>query len=355
MAFIPRPVKSLHGTEEVDAPLSPASFKAGSPMDEVTSFYAIDSRTGRVTYNNDDKLSEEPLSPRRTPSPVNDGYRETITGVPRPWHGFEDPSLRRSNNTYGGTISRRNAPTAHASVVPVPQRVDSFNQYPLGNSSLPPVSIPSPASMIRPGMGRENSSIAKSASSRLKHDALSPTPIPLHDSPAPVTTPRDDAAGYTPTLYSFPDHNPVQSPPGGHSQRGQTYQDRARMSMSSVYTFHSSAASVYSTWVEPTPHTPPPPVPTPKIVRFRGPSSIIGPGYVPSRNYTSSATSRSNAPPTPKLYEPRRTMQRYGGPSAHQSFHPPINEGPFSQKDSDRQMLDQIRWQRLVLSAAAKP
>ena len=348
MAFVPRPVKSLHGTEEVDVPSSPASFKAGSPMDEgrITSFYAIDSRTGQVTYNNDNKLSEEPLSP------VNGGYRETITvGLPRPWHGFEDPNLRRSNNTYGRTMSGRNAPTAHASVVPVPQRVNSFNQYPLGNSSLPPVSISSPASMIRPGMGRQNSSIAKSSSPRLQHDALSPTP----NSPAPMTTPRDNAAEYTPTLYSFPDHNPVQSPPGGHSQRGQTYQDRARMSMSSVYTFHSSAASVYSTWVEPTPHIPPPPVPTPKIARFRGPSSFIGPGYVPSRNYASSATSRSNAPPTPKLYEPHRTMQQYGGFSAHQSFHPPIKEGHFSQKGSDGQMLDQTQWQRLVLSAAAKP
>ena len=68
------------------APLSPASFGAGSPTDEwrqISSFYSVDSRTGLITYS--DKVQDAPpLSPGRDSTPVNGAHQETITvGPPR--------------------------------------------------------------------------------------------------------------------------------------------------------------------------------------------------------------------------------------------------------------------------------
>jgi hypothetical protein len=354
MAFIPRPAESLQGTEEVNPPLTPASFIAGSPTNELrnSSFYSIDSRTGFVTYNNGGK------SPDRTPSPVNSAHGETITmGPPRLWHGFESPNLKHSNNTYGGTMSMRNAPTEHTSVISGPQRVDPFHHNPLGNPSPPPASIYSPASMIRPDVGGKNSSIAEnrlhqpSAFPGLKREALSP--ISRRGSPPPVTTPRDLATEYTPSLYSVLNHYPVPASPGDHSQLEQTYPDRTRKATPSISTLHSSAASVHPMWVEPTP--PPLPVLTPDIARFEGSSSYLSPKDPSSRNNASFATSGLNAPLTPEFSEPHRTMQHYGAHWAHQSHHPPVKESSISRRGRDEQVLDQTQWRRLVLSAAAKP
>ncbi|KAI0281447.1 hypothetical protein BGY98DRAFT_1094919 [Russula aff. rugulosa BPL654] len=305
MAFIPQPasVESLQGTEEVDAPPTPASFKAGSPTDEqrFSSFYSIDSRTG--------------------------ARGETITmGPPRLWHGFESPDMRHSNNTPGGTTSIiRNAPTEHTSG---PRRVDSAHHNPLGNPSHPPASIYSQASVIRPGVGRKNLPVAKNRLNRssafpgLTHDVLSPT-----------------------SLY-------VPASPGDHPQREQTYTDRTWKAKLSISTLHSSAASVHSMWMEPTPHKPPPPVLTPDIARFRGSSPYLGPKSASSGNNAPFATSGSNAPRTPKLTERHRTIQHYGAP---QPYHPPVKESSFSRKGGHGQVLDPAQWRQLVLNAAAKP
>jgi hypothetical protein len=326
MAFIPRPVKSLQDTEEVDVPSTPASFLAGRPTDELRNsfFYSLDSRTGFVTYNNGGKF------PDRTPSPVNYAHGQTITmGPPRHWHGFESPDLRHNNDTYGGTMAMRNAPTEHASVISGRRRVDPFHHNLLGNLSPPPTSIHSRA---RPVVGGKNSSIAEnrlnqsSAFPGPKHDALSP--IALQGSPPPVTTPRDFATEHTPTLYSAHSHYLVPVSPGDHSQQEQTYPDRARPETPSIYSFHSSAASVHPMWEESTPHIPP----LPDFARLRGSSPYLGLKDPSSRNNAPFATSGSNTPRTvtPKLFEPHGTMQHYGAPRAHRPHHPPVKESSGS-------------------------
>ena len=355
MAFIPQPssVESLQGTEEVDAPPTPASFKAGSPTDEqrFSSFYSIDSRTGFVTHYNGGN------SPDRTPSPVNSAHGETITmGPPRLWHGFESPDMRHSDNTPGGTTSIRNAPTEHTTVISGPRRVDSTHHNPLGNPSPPPASIYSQASMIRPGVGRKNLPVAKNRLNQsfafpgLTHDVLSPTS--LYGSPPPVTTPRGLATEYSPNIYSVLNHHSAPASPGDHPQRKQTYTDRTWKAKLSISTLHSSAASVHSMWMEPTPHKPPPPVLTPDIARFRGSSPYLGPKSASSGNNAPFATSGSNAPRTPKLSERHRTIQHYGAP---QPYHPPVKESSFSRKGGHGQVLDPAQWRQLVLNAAAKP
>ena len=347
MALIPRPVELLQGTEEINAPPTPASFKAGSPTNELqfSTFYSIDSRTGFVTYNNGGK------SPECTPSPANSTHGETVAmGPPRLWLDFENPNMRHSNNTPGGAMSMRNAPTERTSVISGPWRVDTFHHNPPGNPSPPPVSIYSQASMIRPGVGRKNLPIAKnrpnqsSAFPGLKRDALSPTS--LNGAPPPVATgtPRDLAIEHSPTLSSVLNYYSVPPSPGDP--------DRTRKATPSISTFHSSAASVHTTWMETTPHKPPPPVLTPDIARFRGSSPYLGPKGPSSRNNAPLATSGSNAPLTPKLSEPHRTIQNYG---TLQSYHPPVKESSFSRKHGDGQVLDQTQWRRLVLNVAAKP
>jgi hypothetical protein len=346
MAFIPRPVESLQGTEEVNPPLTPASFIA-SPANELRnpSFYSIDSRTGFVAYDNGGK------SPGSTPSSVNSADDETITmGPPHLSLGFERPNLRPNNNTYGGTMSMRNAPTEHTSAFSGPRRVDPSHHNLLGNPSPPPTSTYSRA---RPGVGGKNSTIAKNRLNQspafpgLKRDALSP--ISPDGSPPPVTTPYNLATEYTPTPYSPLSHYLVPASPGDYSQREQTYLDRARMSTPSVYSFHSSAASVHPVWVEPTPHIPP----LPDIAHFRGSIAYSGLMELSSGDGASFATSGSNAPLTPKLSEPHRPMQHYGAPWAHQSHHPPVKESSFNRRGSD--LLDQTQWRQLILNAAAKP
>ena len=365
MAFIPRPVDSSPGIEEVDAPTSPASFHVGSPTDKQLSmsFYSFDARTGLVTYNNGSKLPEESLSLNSNPSSVNGAHRESITmEPPRLWQSFPSPNLRHSNetSTYGGTkaSSTRSVPRERAGVVSRSLRVDTFYRNPFGDSSPSPNSIYSRASMIG-RVGRKNSSIPNDgpdlppAYSEPKHDTLSP--IPLLSSPHPVTSPRNRATEYTPTLYSILDHYTFPESPEDHSQGEQEYPDKARPS--SVHSFHSSAASVHSMWAESAPHVLPPLVLTPDIARFRDFSPYLGPEDLSWGNNTSFAARGSVAPlgPLRKFSEPGRTVQRYGEFSAHRSYIPSVKESHFSRRGSDRQALDEPQWWRLVLTAAAKP
>lgn len=360
MAFIPRPVESLPENEEDDAPLTPASFKAGSPSDEqrTISFYSIDSRTGLVTYNNTGELPEASLSPDWD---SNDAHREIITvGPPLLYQGFQRPNLRHSNDTstYGGVMSMRNVPREGTGVVSGPQRGHSIYRNPFSDPSPPPVPTSSRASKIRPGVG-ENSSIADRPNlstifSELEHDALSPVSFP--DSPLPVTTPRDRATEYTPKLYSTLSQCSVRASFGSDdgSQRERTSPDSSRTATPRVHSFHSSAASVHSMWVE-SPLVLPPVVFTPDIARFRGISSLLGPKDSPSGNNASFAARGSIAPLNLKVSEPSRTMQHHGELSGHQPYIPPIEETPFARRGSDGQVLDQTQWWRLVLNAAAKP
>jgi hypothetical protein len=345
MAFIPRPVEPLQGTEEVNAPPTPASFKAGSPTDEqrFSSFYSIDSRTGIVSVS----YSHGGKSPDCTPSPVSSARGEAVTmEPPRLWHGFESPNLTHGNNTYAGTMSTRSASTEHASVFSGPRRIDSFDHNPLGNPSPPPY-IHSRASMIRPGVGGKNSSIVEdrlnqaSAFPGQKRDASSP--ISLHGSSPLATTPRDPATEYTPALYSVLSHYSAPASPGDRSQREQTYPDRARMvtRTNSNSTFHSSSASVHPMWTEPTPHQPPPPVPTPDIARLRG-SPYLSLGV---KGAFDPLVGNDVLFPDEGPSEPHRTIQ-------HGAYQPPVKESSLSRKGS---VLDQSQWRRLVLNAAAKP
>jgi len=252
----------------------------------------------------------------------------------------------------------RNAPRERANVVSGPQRVDSLYRSPFCDPSPPPVSIYPRASTIRPDVGGENSSISEdrpnlsSTFSELKRGALSP--IALRNTPPPVTMPRDRATEYTSTLHSILSHYSDPASPGDHSQLEQTYPDGARTATNSVYSFHSSAASVHSMWVESTPSVPPPPVPALDIAHFRGHSSFLGPKD-PSSGNNASFVAGSNAPLKRKVSEPSRTVQHYGELSAHQSYVSPVEESPLSRRGSDGQVLDPTQWRRLVLSAAAKP
>ena len=339
--FLSRPVESSQKTEEAEPPLTPSSFQAGSPVDEprISSFYSVDSRTGFVAYKNGGE------SPDSAPSPVNSADGGTISVGP---HGFESPNLSHNNDTYGGNMSMRNAlsPTGQTNVISGPRHVYRFANP--SRPSRPPSSIYSRGSMIRPGVGEKNTSIAKnrlnqsSAFPGLKHDAFSP--FSFHGSPPPVTTPRDRATEYTPAFYSALGHSVPASP----GDREQKYPDRARTATPSIYTSHPSAASVHSMWVEPTLHIPPLPVLNPDIGRFQGSGSYLDPSPA------SFATSRSNAPLTPKLSERNRTMQYSGTLPAHQSYHPPVKKSSSSRRRSNDQVLDQPQWRRLVLNAAAK-
>ena len=342
--FFSRSVESSQETEEASPPSTPASFQAGSPVDEprISSLYSVDSRTGFVAYN---KGGESPDS---APSPVNSADGGTITVGP---HRFESPNFRHNNNTYGRNMSMRNAPspTGQTNVISGPRHVDSFHHNRFGNPSRPPSSIYSRASVIRPGVGEKNSSIAENRLNQsssfpgLKHDHDAFSPFSFHGSPPPVTTPRE----YTPALYSALGRSVPASP----GDREPTYPDRARTATPSIYTSHSSAASVHSMWVEPTLHIPPLPVFNPDSGRFQGPGSYLDPS--PGNN-APFATSRSNAPLTPKLSEPNRTMQYSGTLPAHQSYHPPVKKNSSSRRRSNEQVLDQPQWRRLVLNAAAK-
>jgi hypothetical protein len=362
VAFIPRPVESLLETEEDDAPLTPASFKAGSPSDELrtVSFYSIDSRTGLVSYNNGGELSEASLSPDWDSSPVKGAHRETITvGPPHLWQSFQRPNLRHSNDpsTCGGVMSMRNAPRERASVVSGPQRVDSVYRNPFYDPSPSPVPTYSPASKIRPGVGGENSTAEdrpspSSAFSELKHDALSPISLP--NSPLPVTTPSGPATEYMPALYFTLSQYSTRASSGDHSQLEQTYPDSARTATPRVHSFHSSAASVHSMWAESTPLVIPPLVLAPDIARFRGFSSILDRKDSPSGNNASFAARGSVAPLNLKVSEPSRTVQYHGELSGHHSSIPPIKESPFARRGSDGQVLDETQWWRLVLNAAGK-
>jgi len=170
-----------------------------------------------------------------------------------------------------------------------------------------------------------------------------------------VTTPRDRAAEYTPTLYSILSHYSVPGS-GDHSQREeQTHPDSPRTARPSVYSFHSSAASVHSVWEESTPHVPPPPVLALDIARFRGPGSFLGPKNPSLGNHASFAARPSSVPLKRKVSEPSRTtVPHYGDHSAHRSYIPPVKASPFPRRGSDGQVLDQTQWWQLVLSAAAK-
>lgn len=359
MAFFHRPVESLPKSEgDEKAPLSPASFGAGSPTDEwrqISSFYSINSRTGLVTYT-DEVEDATSLSPDHDSTPANGAHQETITvGPPRLSLSFQDSELEDS--TYDRVISTGDTPGDHTSAVSRPQRVESFQSNPFRDPTSPPASIHSLASMSGTGVGAETSSISRPirfpAFPEPIHRALSP--IPLHDPPPLVATRRDRAAEYTPARYSILSHYSLPASFGSSAQPEQTYPDRAQAASPSARSSYSLATSVHSKWAAPTPHAPPPPALTPGVALSRGPSVFLG-SRNPSLAYNASFRPWGSKPGLVRqVSEPIRSVRHFGENAPLQSHTPRVKEGLFPRRGSDGQVLDRTQWQRLVQSAAAKP
>lgn len=351
MAFFLESLPKSEGDEK--APLSPASFGAGSPTEEwrqISSFYSIDSRTGLVTYTDEVVLDASSLSPDHDST-----HQETITvGPPRLSLSFQDSELKlnHEDSTYDGMISTGDTLGDHASAVSRPQRVESFQSNPFRDPTSPPASIHSLASMNGTGVGAETSSISRPirfpAFPEPIHRALSP--IALHDPPPLVATRRDCAAEYTPARYSILSRYSLPASFGSSAQPEQTYPDRAQAVSPSA-----RSASVHSKWAAPTPHAPPPPALTPGVALFRGPSVSIG-LRDPSLAYNASFRSWGSKPGLVRqVSEPIRSMRHFGENVPLQSHTPRVKEGLFPRIGSDGQSLDRTQWQQLVQIAAAKP
>jgi hypothetical protein len=363
MAFFPRPVESLPNSEgDEKAPLSPASFGAGSPTDEwrqISSFYSVDSRTGLVSYSDKVVLQDaSPRSPDRDFTPVNGAHQETITvGPPRLSLSFQNSELRLSHDdsTYDRMASKGDTPGDRASADSLPQRVESFQSNPFRDPTSPPASIHSLASMNGTGVGGETSSISEARPIRSPafpepiHRALSPTA--LHDAQPLVATRRDRAAEYRPV--SILSHYSLPAPLGSSAQPEQTHSDRAQVASLSARSFHSLAASVHSKWAAPTPHAPPPPALTPGVALSRG-HTVLGHRNPSSAYNTSFKTWGSKPGLVRQVSEPIRSLRHFGENAAHQSHIPHVKEGLFPRRGSDGQVLDRTQWQQLVQSAAAK-
>jgi len=306
MAFVPRPVESLSDGEDDEVPPSPASFKAGSPSEErqVTSFYSVNSRTGLVSYNEEDELSEEPLSPNSDTVPLNESRQETITvGPPQLWQSFQIPNPTQDKDTYtfDGTTSMRNAPGEHARIVSEPKRTDSYLRSPFRDPSPPPAFIHSQASMtIGTGVGGAKS-------------------------PPPVATQRGRPTEYTPILNSFLHHYSLPAAVKGDSRLEDASSDRARKVTSRALSHHSSAASIHSKWEAPTQHTLPLPVLMPGDSHFRGPSTFLGGLRNPSlmqparfEPWGSDDTLKR------QRSDPSGNSQRFGGRTTHQRAVPEV-------------------------------
>jgi hypothetical protein len=348
--------------ENEKVPLSPASFGAGSPIDEwrrVSSFYSIDSRTGLVTCNDKTVLQDaSSFSPDRDSNPVNEAQQETITvGPPRISLGFRSPGLRlgHKDSMNNDMISTRDTPGDRANAVSRPQRVESFQSNPFRDPMSPPVSVHSLASMSRTGVGGETSSISEDrpilspAFPEPIHRALSP--IALRDSPPFLTTRRDRTAEYTPVLSSTLSHYPVSF---GSSAQQQTPPDRAQAATPGARPFHSMAVSVHPKWAASNPHAPPPPALTPGTALFRGPSLSFGLKNTSSAYNAPFGTWGSKPGLRRQVSEPFRSLRRFSENTAHRSYTPRVKETEFPRRGSDGQVLDRTEWQQLVLNAAAK-
>lgn len=351
MAFIPRPAESFLGGEDV--PPSPASFGMGSPADEEkhTSFYSIDSRTGLVTYKDQGALLDAAAhSPGSDSTPISGAHQETIVkGPPRLLQRFQNSrilSFSRDNSANDGTISRRDTRRDRTSVVSELQWVELFQNDPFRDPTSPPTSINSQASMIRTYVGGEISPLSED------RPDCTLSSVPLRDPPTLVTTRRDRATDYTPTLYSIHNHSLPRSFES-NSKPEQTSPNRLQTMTPSAYSFHSLAASAHSKWAEPTSHAVPPPALTPSLARFHEPNvfwGLTGPTYVAPFG------DRGSKPGiVRKISESAGTMQRFRGDVVRRPTDLHVKESPFPRSGSDGQVRDRTQWQRLVLGAAVKP
>jgi len=351
MAFIPRPVESLPGEEDV--PPSPASFGTGSPTDEErhTSFYSIDSRTGLVTYKDQSPLLDVALSPDSDFTPISRAFQETITeGPPRHLQGSQNSpilSLSHDDSTNDGTISRGDFPGDRTSVGSGPQRVVLFQSDPFRDLTSPPSSINSQASMIRTGVGGEISPLSEDRPGRTLPS------IPLRNPPTLVTTQRDRATEYTPSFYSIHHHHhSLPTSFESDSKPEPTSPDHLQAMTPSAYSFHSLAASVHSKWAEPTSHAMPPPALTPGVSRFREPFAFWG---LTGLTYVAPFGAWGSKPGlVRKISEPTGTMQRFSGDAVRQPTDLHVKESSFPRRGSDGQIWDRTQWERLVLRAAGK-
>lgn len=400
----------LEETGEDDLPSNTNLFKAGSPSDERRTSLSIRTVLPVVTNNNGGELPWEPSPPDWNTSSVNSTHREIITVPSRMLQGFQSKDLRRSNETRtrGGTMFKRNGPGGSSRIGSAPQRADSFCQNFLSYSPTSRVPTNSRASMGKPAVrGKSTPSTAKVRSSRnstspkLRRDIfkLSPslrnshslatmprdratenTPsvfsiysnnsvltspwddlrptYPDHGRtttpnvfglPPPVTTPRNLATEYTPTLASVLSHYLAPTSPGGHSQREETYLDHART------TTHSASENDHSTEAGPTPYILHPSVPTPVVARFQDFSTFWSPRDISSGNNASFAAGGPNVPVMRSASQFRKTVQRSGERTVHRASVVPIKGDPFLRRGSDGQVLDKTQWWGLVKSAATKP
>jgi hypothetical protein len=168
-------------------------------------------------------------------------------------------------------------------------------------------------------------------------------------------TPKSDEGSYmyasTPSLKGV-SRSPVDMVSG--LQPAKTYLRPQRETSHSLRSFHSTTASVHSTWAASTPHIPLPPVLAPGSAPSRNPGAFLGmqgpsPAYsAPSKTWESNVTLKRN------FTEPTRTTQRHGVDTQRRSYIPPVAESFWKKKVGDVEVLGQAQWQRLVLTAATK-
>jgi hypothetical protein len=321
MACVPRPVKSSSEKKGDELPPSPASFIAGSLFSErrPPSFNSIDSRTGLVAYEAQGDFPQGSLPPDRERGPVNGIHQEDVP--------------RKSTDMSSGL-----------------QRADELSR----DRSPSPVSIYSQTSTTETGTALGNPSLVQNMPSRsfISSGLMYSVPLPTTPNGSPSGNTHGGATFYTPARNSSLGHYPVRVTIGDKLQPAQTYPRPQRVASRS-HSFHSTA-SVHSKWAASTPHVPPPPVIAPGATRSRGPGAFAGPqgpspAYkAPSRTWESNPTVKRN------ITEPTRTVQRYGVGLGRRSYIPPV-AGRWQQSAGDVQLLNQAQWQRLVLTAAAKP
>ncbi|KAI0303340.1 hypothetical protein B0F90DRAFT_1361633 [Multifurca ochricompacta] len=218
----------------------------------------------------------------------------------------------------GGLSGSNNTPRKPAGVLSGPRRADLPYLNPFRDPSPPPTSIHSSAPMTRTGTGGNRS----------------PSLLPDITHPS-GTRPYGDRALY------LRQHSKMIC---NHDRHVQTVRKRRHP----VYFHFTPPLGVSLPHGVHRLHTfSPPPSPHPRHCAFSRAQCSLR-----SQDPSYNAPFRLNASVLKRNFsEPSRTVQRYGGRSAHRSYIFPVTEDPFQQRGSDGEVLGQARWQQLVLNA----